>query len=418
MRAFFRGLKNALTRNLIWKIVSVIFAVVLWLYVISNDASITSTRDITIKGGDINITGLATLDSNDLALKTDITTALSDVVVRVTVPQSSYSRLNSDNVRVELSLSGIRQKGVREVQLSATTSIGRVAEIIPPSIELEFEEKDSRYVTVQVKFENENSDYHYNVVDINPMSVTVKGPASIVQEVAMAEVVCDMTDVTSSMRMTSLYSLLDSSGNTITHGLTRSTSSVMLNIEVHPRKRLSANESALTTGQPADGYRISSIEVQPATVDVYGDESILEGLEWFTVESPLDVTGVTETFSGKARIRAIEGVKFLSGNEVDIIVHVEETSRQKVIDNAPVTLSGTNSQYTYSLDADSVIVLVEGLYTQVNNLTRASDLLVSANVEGLGPGEHNLTLNVTSNDGLPLTLTAEPASVRVTISAK
>ncbi|NLG24967.1 MAG: hypothetical protein GX558_06400, partial [Clostridiales bacterium] len=64
-------------RNLGWKVTSVVFAFILWSFVLSSDTS--TTRIVAVGGVGVNVTGQSVLDSRLLALLTDPAPLLTDV---------------------------------------------------------------------------------------------------------------------------------------------------------------------------------------------------------------------------------------------------------------------------------------------------------------------------------------------------
>lgn len=92
-------------------------------------------------------------------------------------------------MRVELDVSGIRQSGKQQVELTGVTAYGRAVEVVPESVELDVEMLDQRYVPVNVELVGQQAEGKwYNVSRINPSQITVSGPASLVQQVTSAQV--------------------------------------------------------------------------------------------------------------------------------------------------------------------------------------------------------------------------------------
>ena len=71
-RSLLKSLWGVLSRNVALKLLSILFAIMVWSYVISTNPSITRTK--TIDGITGYVTGQATLEVYDLALLTDPTT--------------------------------------------------------------------------------------------------------------------------------------------------------------------------------------------------------------------------------------------------------------------------------------------------------------------------------------------------------
>ena len=56
---------GAISKNLAWKILSVVIALILWSYIVSSDSSITQVK--TLANVDVVSSGLTVLQSRDLA---------------------------------------------------------------------------------------------------------------------------------------------------------------------------------------------------------------------------------------------------------------------------------------------------------------------------------------------------------------
>ena len=169
-----RRLYRLVAHNLGWKILSLLIAVLLWSYVISSDSSIT--RDVSLSGVAVIVSGQSVLQGRELALLTDAASELANVRVRVRVAQSDYARVTADSVSVELDLSRIRQTGTQVVTLTGNSAYGDVVDISPETIALEVEELDQRTVPVNIYLDQgEATGYWYNLTQRNPSIISVSG---------------------------------------------------------------------------------------------------------------------------------------------------------------------------------------------------------------------------------------------------
>ena len=65
---------------------------------------------------------------------------------------------------------------------------------------------------------------------------------------------------------------------------------------------------ALTGGNPAEGYRLSEVRLEPSTVTLLGGKEQIEGINQVSTEA-LDVTGKSQSFSQEVDIQDLSGVK-------------------------------------------------------------------------------------------------------------
>ena len=422
MKKFLSILKKALQRfwsilahNLGWKILSVVCAMFLWSYIISVDSSITSVK--TLANVQVVTSGLTILQSRDLALLTDVST-LDPVHVRVEASQSSYSRVTNDTVHVELDLSQITKAGVQQVDLVGVTAYGKVVQITPSSVEVTIESRGSRYVPVNVEFTGDvQDDLWYNISRTNPSQVLVSGPSSLLQTVASARVQIDVTDRTASYDRSAPLTLLDEQGNEIGSALTASPSFIMMSIDVYPKAQLSVNTNidTATVGTLPEGYEITGIDVQPETITVAGEQSLLDELDELSFV-PISVDGYTSSFTAVSTINTLRDLRYISSEQVTVTVHIAETTLTDSFQGLPISVRGKGGEDTVTISIGKADVRLSGPYTLVNKLTE-DDVNLYVDVTGLEKGQYELPVSVAIDGGdvSNITVETDPAVVTVTI---
>ena len=405
----------SLSNNLWLKLLSVVLALFLWSYVISTTPSIT--RDKTLSDISITVTGQSVLeDSRGLAVLTDLN-ALESVRVRVRVSQSSYAQVTSDNVRVELDLSSIRQEGKQSVRLQGSTTYGSVVEVYPQYIDLEVEKRDQRYVPVNVELTGvDTTSYWYSVSSRNPSQVVVSGPTSLVKTVSSAQVLLDVSGLTETHSWEEGFQLLDAQQQEIPGALSVSTSSVRVTVEVYPIRVLTLSQEAdqLTSGQVPEGYRVDQVEVNPTQVVVAAEQALLDGLTELTIE-PVDLTGATQTFTAIAQVQTLKGIKYLSSDEVSVTVTISEQELTKRFSNVSLNLENQPQGMRAVPSAKRVDVKVIGPYSLVSQLIR-EDIQATVDLAGLTQGQYELPVEIAVDNYPDLVCSAQPAAITVTVS--
>lgn len=405
----------SLSNNLWLKLLSVVLALFLWSYVISTTPSIT--RDKTLSDISITVTGQSVLeDSRGLAVLTDLN-ALESARVRVRVSQSSYAQVTSDNVRVELDLSSIRQEGKQSVRLQGSTTYGSVVEVYPQYIDLEVEKRDQRYVPVNVELTGvDTTSYWYSVSSRNPSQVVVSGPTSLVKTVSSAQVLLDVSGLTETHSWEEGFQLLDAQQQEIPGALSVSTSSVRVTVEVYPIRVLTLSQEAdqLTSGQVPEGYRVDQVEVNPTQVVVAAEQALLDGLTELTIE-PVDLTGATQTFTAIAQVQTLKGIKYLSSDEVSVTVTISEQELTKRFSNVSLNLENQPQGMRAVPSAKQVDVKVTGPYSLVSQLIR-EDIQATVDLAGLTQGQYELPVEIAVDNYPDLACSAQPAAITVTVS--
>ena len=405
---------GVLMRNLGWKILSLFIAVLLWSYVISNDSSIT--RDVSLSGVDVIISGQSVLQGRELALLTDAASELADVRVRVRAPQSDYARVTADSVNVELDLTRIRQTGTQLVTLTGSSAYGDVVQIIPATIELDVEELDQRTVPVNVYLqESEDAAYWYTMTQKNPAMISVSGPSSIVQQVSSALVNMDLSAVSASVIRAEQYILLDNSGNEITFPLTRSTTTVNVGVDVYPKKQLTISSApeTCTTGSLPEGYAIAGIEISPSVVTVAAESDLIDALNTIAI-NPVDITDARQSFSAVTTLSGLTGAKYVSNGEVTVMVYIQEIESTVRFDGIGVTVRAPSASTEYELGDTQVGVKVTGPYSALDGLSK-DDIIAYVDLTGLESGQHELPVQVEVDNRPDLTFEVYPEYASVTV---
>lgn len=402
---------GSLANNLGLKMLSLLLAILLWNYVISSDQSITRPKTLFNLTG--YVTGTSALNDNKLALAEDPSGALTGIAVTVQAPQANYSRVTSENVQVTLDLSNVRSAGTQRVPLRATSAFGRVQSITPESVSLTFENLDSRNVAVISTLTGDSEDYWYNVSRTNPSMLTVSGAASVVQSIASARVVADVSNLTSSSISALPYVLLDSSEQVISQDMLNcSTSSISVSVDVYPCRDIpiSTDPGNLVTGQPAPGYVLKSVTVQPETIQVAAEADLLDGLTELMIE-PVSIEGASQSFSAKTSISRLSDFKNISSEQVYVNVNIAEETIDGYVDNVIVLFSGKADNLMASYEP--VGVYVSGPRSQVEQLQN-DGISLTVDVAGREAGYYLITPTFDAERYPDLTIQSESVSVTLT----
>lgn len=411
-----KRLWKVLSRRLWMKLLSLLLAILLWNYVVTSNTSITRSK--VINGVSGYVTGQSTLSTYGLALLSDPEQQLSNITVELQVAQSLYSQVSTDNIQVMADLSSVRTAGTVEVPLKASSTYGRVTSILPETVTLTFEPLDSRLIPVNVETVGEKEDSSwYNISRTNPNAITVSGAASVVRSIAQARVYTDVTGADASYARAEPYVLLDGDGNEIEQSsLIRSASSITVSTDVYPTKELpiSTNIDDVVTGRVADGYTISEITIQPETITVAAEQSLLDGINELLLE-PVSVEGLSQSFSARARVSKLSDFKNMSNEQVYVNVTITEESVSEWIDNTVLTFVGKAENLQLEWQQSGIQVYVTGPVSTVEALKKEG-IPITVNLTDLQAGTYACALNFPTDNYPDVTFEPETPTISVMLT--
>ena len=406
-----RWVIGSLSNNLGYKMLSLLLAVLLWNYVINTNTSITRSKTIYNLTG--TVSGQSTLTDNKLALKEIPEEALSAIAVTVEAPQTYYSRVSSDNIQVSLDLSSVRSAGTQEVPLRATCSYGVVRGISPETLTLTFENLDSRNVAVNSVITGEERGYWYNVSRSNPAVLTISGAASVVQSITSARVTADVSGMTTSAITALPYVLLDAAGNEIPQDMLNcSTSSISVSVDIYPCRDIpvSTDYESVVTGEPAEGFELASVSIQPETIQVAAEPELLNSLTELVID-PVSIEGASQSFSAKTTVNQLSDFKNVSSEQVYVSVTIAEETIEDFVDNVKVIFTGKGENLVASYD--KLGIYVTGPRSAVEAL-QEEGITVNVDLSGLTEGYYLLSPHIDRDAYEGLEMMSEAVSVTLT----
>jgi YbbR domain-containing protein len=160
--------------------------------------------------------------------------------------------------------------------------------------------------------------------------------------------------------------------------------SITIFLERVSRKNVSVQP--VLVGEPAPGYSVARVTIEPVQVAVSGPESELAELSrvW---SKPIDVSGLTSS------VRRPVGLDFkgyhlsaVSDVPVEAQVEVEERVVTREFRDVPVRVVGAD--YSYTVEPPRINLLVMGPMNAVRSLDVGQGLDVTLDIGGLRPGHY------------------------------
>lgn len=246
----------------------------------------------------------------------------------------------------------------------------------------------------------------------SPSSVEVLGPASVIERVvaARASVIIQESgiDVDQDIELVPI----DELGEAVAQVNLDPRSSHITIPVFSDRETRTLPVHAVVTGDPAAGFEISTVTVDPSVVLVEGDaDQLAQLIRVDTAQIPM--TGVSSDRTFNVELALPTGVLAVGDSRVRVAVTLRPVTATRTFD-AGFRLQGAGAGLSYDVNVDRILVTVGGSVADLDRLSGIA-LVVDLDVTGLGPG----TTTVTGSLDLPAGATVvsmSPSTVSVTIT--
>jgi YbbR domain-containing protein len=300
-----------------------------------------------------------------------------------------------------------------KVQLVSNDQRIQIIDYQPQLIRVTLDPIVDKPVGVRVVYATPPAGLSPGLPTLTPSTVSVKGAASIVSRVAYAEARVQIE--TSGLDVSDDPSLVarDASGAAVDN-VTFTPRTVHVDMQVGSQLRSeTVPVHVVTSGSPAAGYTVTSVEVTPSVVSVLGQADALALLKGKADTVAIPLGGATSDISAKVNLALPSGVTADSTGQITVVIHLQSPASTRSV-TVGVVLAGTRSDRQYSLSAPSVIVTLGGATAALNALD-ASTLVATASVVGLDVGTHTVTVTYSPPAGIRV-LAISPAQITVTIA--
>ncbi len=150
----------------------------------------------------------------------------------------------------------------------------------------------------------------------------------------------------------------------------------------------------LIVGEPAHGYKITVVSLEPETIVISGPKTILADLDHLTTE-PIDVDKLTGNFVKQVKLALVQTLIDLIGEPVVMAkVYIQEKTEVKVLRSIHIEAINTNDQ-KFRLIPEKVEIKVEAPVSLTKDMDKLESMFqTTVSLAGLSNGLHVLPIDV------------------------
>ena len=355
-----KDFKNWFLKNIDIKLLSLFFAVILWLYIAGGENPMVENFI------DISLT------PNNLSEGLVIKEFPANVSVGIRGPKNVINNISPNQISGKVNFSEISKEGLYRLKVEVTTPKGtQISRIIPSEIKVEVEGILAKEVEVVYSLIG-IPEKGFSLADepqFNPSKVKIIGAQSVLENIKKIICAIDISGIKEDLNRKLTVKAVDVNGNEIKE-VKIEPDIVEVSISLtrgYPEKQLTVKPKII--GKPAPGYYISEILSEPDDIKIFGDYSKISNIE-FLETIAIDVSGITKTLSVKVPPALEEGLNIVEGEVelIEVTIQVKEAIIQKILKNISVVPQNLSPFVSCKIEPAVVDITVEGKNVLIDKL--------------------------------------------------
>jgi len=281
--------RKKLLNNLGLKLISVIFAVMIWFIVVIS----TNPKETRIFANiPVTLTNVELLEKENKVY--EILDHSDSVRVTVEVPRSDLDKLRASDIVAEADMSKLTAVNTIAISYSVLNEDVTVTNITGNRefVKLNVEDKISKWVRIESNIQGEVAEgYMVSNVNLDLTSIQVMGPRSAVEQVRSVRVDFDVTDAVTNLTANVEPKLYDADGNLLDlPNVTTNAEHVLITVHVLATKEVPIEVASM--GEPAEGYLATGVvECSLQTVKIAATPAVLANVNKISIpKEQLDLT--------------------------------------------------------------------------------------------------------------------------------
>ncbi len=360
-----------ITNNIGFKILALVLAIIVWLVIINQedpDKTVVFTVSVQLENADYledmgktyEILGGTDTISFTVTGQRSVVEGMSASDFTAT---ADFEEINEDMTQIPVRLAARSNSSRLEIQNRSQYVRVNVEDVVSKELDV-----------VAISDGTPASGCSVESMESDPASISITGPESIVDQVAIAQATIDVTGQSDDFKNYADVVLLNAEGEAVdTTRLTISDTRVTVSVTMLEEKTLALD--IRTNGQVPDGCELESVTGSKSEIRVEGAPSVLANLTSLTItSSQLNLDHKSESYDVELDITDYlpAGVTLASGESSTLSVRVEisgEPSLQVQIPSDQITIQNVPEGYQVTLDSETVTFTIRGSLDALEGLS-------------------------------------------------
>lgn len=410
-------MKSKLKNNWHLKLISLLFAIGLWYYVVMDKNPTTTANykniEVTIRNEDY-------LTKRNLAI-VEPTEPVVNVELRGNIKK--LNDIKRSDIIVTADMYGVTGDSA-EIDLKYTVPDGvTIVNKSQDKMTFKFDEEVTDKFPVKVETIGELPSNSMQLIEAEavPKEVKISGFRKEIAKIDKdkVKVTLDLSVITESGKITKDIEVYDKNGD-LMKDLIMDKTKATINIYIANSKQVSIKP--VIKNEP-ENFSMSDLKLSKDKVTILGEEKIIKDITEISTE-PIDLEGVTGNATLKVKLDLPEGVTLLTGEngedtiDVQIFTNTEETGISskrlvKKLSDLQIVNNENNSGILFTNSETDINIDIYGLEDSIKNI-KVDDIILSIDVKNLEKGKHEVPIKVESIEGVS-NITINPSKVNIEI---
>ncbi|MEN6411295.1 MAG: CdaR family protein [Veillonellales bacterium] len=288
------------------KILAVIFATMLWLYVMNE------------QNPPVEVSFQAPLEVRNLAGSLIVTDVPDIVRVKVRGPRSAIAAITAQDIKCYIDLKGL-EEGQHSVKIHTSIPASlEVVEVMPDKVRLVIDSIISRQLPVDVNLKGTPlSGAAIGKVLPSVAQVKVVGTRSVMDAAEKVVAQVDVSGRSADFTVEAPLIAVDHEGKAV-EGLTLYPATINVSLTISNLSRKTVPVKAVLANELAKGLILQSITAEPDKVELLGDGQLLEKVDAILTE-PINLTEINKSMDKEVKLQLREGITVQKNT---VLVHI------------------------------------------------------------------------------------------------